>query len=101
MASFRRDNTARNIGIAALILLLLAGGAYLIYRSAADPLRDIEDLRVKQIGLYEKLLETDPSNVDILVKIGNLYKSIGDIDRAIDYYKRALAIDPDNYAALN
>ena len=101
MASSYKSNTWRNAGIAAVVILLLLGGYFLFFRSSGDGIGEVNDLRVKQIELYNKLLETDPGNIDILIKIGNLYKAMGEIDSSIEYYKRALAIDPKNYSALN
>ncbi len=44
----------------------------------------------------EKLLEGDPNNVDLLDWLAFMYYSNGDIDKAINTYKRALANKPDN-----
>jgi tetratricopeptide (TPR) repeat protein len=44
----------------------------------------------------EKLLEGDPNNVDLLDWLAFMYYSNNEIDKAIDTYKRALNIRPDN-----
>ncbi len=79
-----------------LILALLAGGGYFLLRGPGDTTEEIQDLRLQQIELYKKLLETDPKNTGILVKIGSLYKDMGELDKAIEYFKKAVAIEPDN-----
>ena len=84
----------------ALLAILIIGGVYYLFRDK-DLSSDVEDLRFRQIELYSRLLETDPRDADLLVKIGSLYKSIGDNDKAIGYYRKALESNPDNYAALN
>ena len=48
------------------------------------------------INEVEKLLEGDPNNVDLLDWLAFMYYSNNNIDKAIDTYKRALAIKPDN-----
>src|SRR6056297_201181 len=101
MAYYDRYKNVKRAGIGLLALLLLTGGYFLFFGDKGVDFDEIKDLRVEQIELYEKLLETDPYNTDTLVKLGNLYKDIGDIDKAIEYYKRALEIDPNNYSALN
>lgn len=48
------------------------------------------------INEVEKLLEGDPNNVDLLDWLAFMYYSNNSIDKAIETYKRALAIKPDN-----
>ena len=48
------------------------------------------------INEVEKLLEGDPNNVDLLDWLAFMYYSNNNIDKAIETYKRALAIKPDN-----
>lgn len=48
------------------------------------------------INEVEKLLEGDPNNVDLLDWLAFMYYSNNNIDKAVDIYKRALAIKPDN-----
>ena len=44
----------------------------------------------------EKLLKSDPTNVDLLDWLAFMYYSNSDIDKAIETYKKALAIKDDN-----
>lgn len=48
------------------------------------------------INEVEKLLEGDPNNVDLLDWLAFMYYSNANIDKAIETYKRALDIKPDN-----
>ncbi len=48
------------------------------------------------ISEVEKLLVSDPNNVDLLDWLAFMYYSNNEIDKAIDTYKRALAIKPNN-----
>jgi len=50
----------------------------------------------EDINEVEKLLEGDPNNVDLLDWLAFMYYSNNNIDKAIETYKRALAIKPDN-----
>ena len=49
---------------------------------------------------YEKALELAPENVDILVNLGAVCLQKRRVDKAIDYFSRALTIDPNNSMAL-
>ncbi len=48
------------------------------------------------INEVEKLLEGDPNNVDLLDWLAFMYYSNNNIDKAIETYRRALSIKPDN-----
>lgn len=48
------------------------------------------------IAEVEKLLVSDPNNVDLLDWLAFMYYSNNDTDKAIATYKRALGIKPDN-----
>ena len=49
---------------------------------------------------YEKALELEPENVDILVNLGAVCLQKRRVDKAIDYFSRALTIDQNNSMAL-
>ncbi len=49
---------------------------------------------------YEKALELAPENVDILVNLGAVCLQKRRVDKAIDYFGKALTIDPNNSMAL-
>jgi cytochrome c-type biogenesis protein CcmH/NrfG len=48
------------------------------------------------LGLYRKLLERQPNNVDIWISVANLQKILGDNDGAVASYRKALEIAPVN-----
>jgi Tfp pilus assembly protein PilF len=48
------------------------------------------------ISEVEKLLVSDPNNVDLLDWLAFMYYSNNDMDKAVETYKRALAIKPNN-----
>jgi len=78
---------------------------------ALDPRRDdaaanlarvaYEQGRIDEaIADYERALRIAPRNGDYLVRLGSLYqREKGDRQRALGYYQRALALDPDGAAA--
>ena len=49
---------------------------------------------------YEKALELEPENVDILVNLGAVCLQKRKVDQAINYFSSALTIDPNNSMAL-
>jgi len=51
----------------------------------------------KAAPLLEKL-KGDPNNSDLLIQVGNIYKSTHQFKDAVNYYDKALQIDPKNVA---
>ena len=53
---------------------------------------------------FEKMLECglayDPGNTALLWRCGEIYRSVGDFTAALDAYRRILALDPENQAAV-
>jgi tetratricopeptide (TPR) repeat protein len=46
------------------------------------------------IDAYQKVLELDPKNVDVIVDMGTCYRGIKRSDRAAEEYRKAIAINP-------
>lgn len=46
--------------------------------------------------VYQRILEKDPTNAEVLFQLGNIYRVRDDTTVAVDYYSRALEIDKDN-----
>lgn len=53
---------------------------------------------LRALGIYEKLLDSDPEDWDILLQAAELCGNLGRFDDAAGYYKRMLQIDPSNRA---
>jgi len=98
---YYNDKRKYIIGGALLILLVIAAAVVLITMLTRGPgAGDIEDKRLQRIEAYLQVLEADPSDIHALIQIGNIYKTMGDLDRAIEYYNKALKYEPENYEAL-
>jgi adenylate cyclase len=58
------------------------------------------DFNVKAAAAdLKKALAIAPSNPDVLIVAGNIETTRGDVNRAIDFYKKAVALDPVNAPA--
>lgn len=49
---------------------------------------------------WNQILSQDPRNRVILTRAGDAYRTLGDLERAQDYYERAMNIEYDIYAVL-
>ena len=56
----------------------------------------LQNDRPAAIGEYEKILELDASQYDVLQTIGALYESMGEFESALDYYSRYVERFPDS-----
>ena len=45
---------------------------------------------------YEKVLELEPDNVDVMSNLGATYYRLGKLDKAIEIYTKAIAIAPED-----
>src|SRR5512145_90016 len=59
----------------------------------AHVLLDSGDHRAAR-SLYEDVLAREPSSVEALTHMGNIAYARGAVDPALDFYRRALSIDP-------
>jgi tetratricopeptide (TPR) repeat protein len=48
------------------------------------------------LGHLKELYKYDPGNADILVNMGTVYAGMDSLSKAIEAWKRALVLDPDN-----
>lgn len=55
----------------------------------------LQNDRPAAIAEYEKILELDASQYDMLQAIGGLYESMGEFERALDYYSQYVERFPD------
>lgn len=51
---------------------------------------------VRAIGIYDRLYQTDTTNVILLKRIGDCYNRIGWSMNAVDHYLRAVCLDPED-----
>ena len=52
--------------------------------------------RSAALASYRKLFELDPTDLDALRGLGNVYYDLEEYQRSIEYYERYLAIEPDD-----
>lgn len=54
---------------------------------------------VEAISAYEKALELQPGNADVMTDLGSMYRQAGNPQKAVEIYDKALAIVPDHQNA--
>ena len=52
-------------------------------------------------NLYNKILEVEPSFIDAQSNLGNIFKELGENQKAISCYEKAIEIDPNILNAHN
>ncbi len=57
------------------------------------------DMYEEYEAAMDKIIAKDPNNADLLVNIGISANNAGNSEKAMEYYKKALDIDPDNSVA--
>ncbi|HEA29251.1 MAG TPA: tetratricopeptide repeat protein [Leeuwenhoekiella sp.] len=57
------------------------------------------DMNEEYEAAMDKIIAKDPNNPDLLVNLGISANNAGESEKAIEYYKKALAIDPGNAVA--
>jgi tetratricopeptide repeat protein len=63
---------------------------------AAGPgMEQMEQVK-RELTALKKAIEEDPKNVAALTRLGNLYMDAGMFDKAVEFYRGALTIEPDN-----
>lgn len=61
-------------------------------QTAPDQASDIKS----RIAGLEKMLASQPENVEATVQLANDYFDIGNYDKAVEIYQKAIALDPNN-----
>ncbi|MFN6945935.1 MAG: tetratricopeptide repeat protein [Cytophagaceae bacterium] len=59
----------------------------------------VSNKREEAIANLDKLYKLNPKDVTVLAQLGVLHDRSGDKDKALNYYKEAIAVEPDNYVA--
>jgi cytochrome c-type biogenesis protein CcmH/NrfG len=113
-----RWTNTQAVALAIVSLLVGTGGGYLIRQSQSRtkaPLAQatfaptttsapsmplspaqLNDVANTQAAAKIEQLKSDPTNVGILIELGNIYYDAKQYPNAIDYYKRALNLQPTN-----
>lgn len=55
----------------------------------------------ESVASIKKVLKNGSGDSDLYVKLGDMYRSAGDIDKAVRSYEKAVSIEPRNVLALN
>ena len=50
---------------------------------------------------YEEIIVLDPQNLQSFNNLGLIYKNLGEIDKSINFFKKAIEIDPNYQNAYN
>ena len=96
--AFYLETREKIFGASIILILIIIG--IIVYFKSCDDFGEITDLRYEIIEQYKEYLKADPTDKYIMMKIGNLYRAMGDLDKAIEYYKKILELDPNDYDAL-
>lgn len=106
LSRFRSLRSAPPAAAAApVLILLLASAACSGTRGpAVRPETQLGfGVQMAQQGLWEEALfrfqqaeRAEPGNAQVLNNLAVAYEAVGDFDRALDLYKKALAVDPEN-----
>jgi cytochrome c-type biogenesis protein CcmH/NrfG len=93
-----------------LLLAIVGGGGFLLGRVTQD--RSVEEMAreatpdapatgAQMIPALETRLSQNPRDLEALVGLGRLYLQMGQMPKAIEFYKRALEVDSNNVSALS
>jgi lipopolysaccharide biosynthesis regulator YciM len=56
--------------------------------------------RDQALKSFQKILEWNPKNTDVLLRIGEVYRYKGNLGKAIEYHSQARSLSPDNLSVL-
>lgn len=69
-----------------------------LVRAEANLALQLDDMKTYN-ALMQKVVDSDPNNPELFYNLGVSSASIGETEKAIEYYKRALELDPDYHNA--
>ncbi len=69
-----------------------------LVRAEANLALQLDDMKTYN-ALMQKVVDSDPDNPELFYNLGVSSASIGETEKAIEYYKRALELDPDYHNA--
>ncbi|MFC1848902.1 DUF4388 domain-containing protein [candidate division CSSED10-310 bacterium] len=70
------------------------------YLTLAGVLVRVPGKRDEALTYFQKALDLDPNNTDLMIRMGQLYKELGQKELAANSFRSCLAIDSGNYRAL-
>jgi cytochrome c-type biogenesis protein CcmH/NrfG len=107
VAGLRWSRPVFAASVIALLLAIVGGGGFLLGRVTQDVsgegmARDMsQGSEAPMVAALESRLAQNPRDLEALVGLGRIYLQSGQMPKAIELYKRALAIDSDNVSALS
>lgn len=94
-----KDPLRKTVALCMLALFLASPAACRKKKEAPPPSVEAEAINLNagsQIDNYKEILKKDPSNLQALINVGNLYFDTRQDLMAIENYQKALALDPRN-----
>jgi len=77
----------------------LRSKAYLLKTRIQPPVTNTSNSVKRTISLFMEALHTYTQDTYVLIELGHLYELMGKLELALEYYKRALEVDPNNEKA--
>src|SRR5262245_41113671 len=63
---------------------------------AGAPPNEVMERVFAQVGALKEAIEKNPKDATALVRLANFYQDAGKFDQAVEYYKRALDVKPED-----
>lgn len=76
--------------------VLLAAGCQNKKKVSDKKTQEQEEMAMQRINEYERILEINPKDLEILTALGNVYYDISKWDKAVENYLKVLAMDSTN-----
>jgi tetratricopeptide (TPR) repeat protein len=76
------------------LLLLAAAGCQ--NKEKASNVKEQDEAYMQRVREYERILQTNPKDLEILIALGNVNYDMGKWNEAVESYLKALAIDSTN-----
>lgn len=78
------------------LLFLSAAGCQNKEKVGDKKIQDRKSMAIQRVTEYERILKTDPKDLEILIALGNVNYDMGEWGKAVESYLKALAIDSAN-----
>lgn len=77
-----------------------SGGSTSVPPAVGQPAPDQTSELKNRIAGLEKMVSTQPNNVDAVLQLANDYFDLGDYEKAVETYQKAISLDPNNADAM-